>query len=128
MKTKLPLPQAQEQKVLISVTDRLGHPFSEAAYFQVYFSQVDIDYIAKNIITHPAFRAVKQNVHSNNNDVRRLYTCVQFFEKFRKDSKCPTNVKSFLDQYIGWMYFCLNRSKTNNVEQFFIDRWIETCR
>ena len=129
MKTKLPLPQDTDQKVLISVTDKLGYPFTEAASFNVYFSQVDIDYITRNIIVHPAFRAVKHNITTNNNaNIRRLYTGIQFFELFRNNSKCPTNVKAFLDQYIGWLYFCLNRYKTNTVEQFFIDRWMETCR
>ena len=129
MKTKLPLPQAQDQKVLISVTDKLGYPFTEATSFNVYFSQSDIDYIKKNIIVHPAFRAVKQNMKSNNNNnIRRLYTGIQFFELFRNNANCPTNVKAFLDQYIGWLYFCINKYKTNTVEQFFIDRWMETCR
>lgn len=128
MKTSLPLSRKQEEYVLRSKTAGLGWPFEDAAYYGVYFKQADIDYVEKNITNHAAYRFIKQSM--KNKDKRGSDMCIQFFNLFQNDPKCPEEVRAFLASYVGWLCFCMNKypNGTNNLEQFFMDRWIETCR
>ena len=127
MKTKLPLPRKQDEYVLKSKIADLGWPFEDASSYGVHFKQADIDYVEKNITSNKAYRLIKQSMQSNQ---RNSGMCIQFLNSFQNDTKCPENLRAFLDIYIGWLYFCMNKrkGKTNTLEQFFMDRWIETCR
>ena len=84
--------------------------------------------LKKNITNHAAYRFIKQSM--KNKDKRGSDMCIQFFNLFQNDPKCPEKVRAFLASYVGWLCFCTNKypNGTNNLEQFFMDRWIETCR
>lgn len=130
MKTVLPpLPRTKDQWVTTDYVRELGFPFQTAITFQINFTQSDVDYIKKTIMTHKAFRFIKQNADNNRNDRRRCTTDIQFFSLFKNDKNCPENVRNFLCKYINWLHSCMNyyKKQIDVTEQFFIDRWLQTC-
>jgi len=147
MKTNLPLPN--KEKTLpwnIDLCHRLGVPFASARQWKISFSESDIKYIETVIKTHKLYRVIyKQGQLISNKDnfdtQRRLKTELEFLVNFINDPKCPKFVSNFIYLYVGnlrvYLYVGNLRAMLQEngctkqqfaLDQFFIERWMETCR
>ena len=130
MKTTLPLPNIEKQiPVSKEVVQNLGYPFCYVDLFcNETFGQTDVDYIKNKIKANNLYSIVHKNQSFT---FRSMLTLVQFYNSFINDTKCPANVKKFLDAYVGALYRGIQSIKTENYvipTNFMIDRWMETCR
>ncbi len=132
MKTKLPLPKT-EKFVSNEVIDRLNWPFYKAGLYDVCFTQSDIDYINKTIITHKLYRLIRQKSENNSasyNRLRRYAKYINFFNVFINDPICPKNVKVFLNAFIDWIKYPLEDKGTKDLiqTQMISELWMRKCR
>jgi hypothetical protein len=130
MKTKLPLPnETNALPVSKEVVQNLGYPFCNVDVFcKVAFTQKDVDYIKNEIQSNKLYGIV----HSNKGfTLRSMLTIIQFYNSYINDTKCPKNVRRFLDAYIADIYRGIQNIKAENEvmpTNFMINRWMRTCR
>lgn len=131
MKPILPIQNKEDKKVNVSYDNeelkkRMGWILvgtAEDAKYELYES--DVQWIEKNIATHPLFRTVHETIEYGSNKFEYL---VIFFERFLDISGIPPRVNKLLVYEIGW---CNNMNRKENYnkvpvdQRFFCELWLQ---
>jgi len=102
------------------------YSFAEDIQYELYES--DIQWIEKNIASHPLFRVVEKTVQTGPNVYE--YHCI-FYEQFLDMPKIPKRVQKLLAYTLGIYKEYNKRQNHNNVPQnqrFFCELWLERMR
>ena len=131
MKTILPIQNKEDKKVNVSygneeLKKRIGWILlstAEDAKYELYES--DVQWIEKNIASHPLFRTINKTLCGGPNVYE--YQIV-FFERFLDSPGIPPRVNKLLAYEIGW---CREMNKQQNgykvpvTQQFFCELWLQ---
>lgn len=131
MKTILPIQNKEDKKVNVSygneeLKKRIGWILlstAEDAKYELYES--DVQWIEKNIASHPLFRTINKTLCGGPNVYE--YQIV-FFERFLDIPGIPPRVNKLLAYEIGW---CREMNKQQNgykvpvTQQFFCELWLQ---
>ena len=130
MKTKLPLPiQSKEDKPVNVSWDnqelkkRIGWILvcmAEDAKYELYES--DVQWIEKNIASHPLFRTIHETIEGGLNCFEYL---VIFFERFLDTPDIPPRVNKLLVYEIGYSMEMNKRHKMPVSQRFFCELWLQ---
>ena len=131
MKTKLPIQNKEDKKVNVSYDNeelkkRIGWILvcmAEDAKYELYES--DVQWIEKNIATHPLFRTVHETIKHGLN----VYEyAVIFFERFLDIPGIPPRVNKLLVHEIGY-FNEMNRGQNDDkvpvTQRFFCELWLQ---
>ena len=137
MKTKLPLPNETKMPWTAEFCKQVGFPFHAARYWKISFTESDVKYIENVIKLHKAYRIIykqgaEREIKNNLQKIQRYNTETEFLTPFMNDPRCPTNVSNFLYLYLGrrlqYIKSCGCEQQQMLRDQFFAQRWQETCR
>ena len=135
MKTILPIQNKEDRKVNVSygneeLKKRIGWILvcmAEHAKYELYES--DVQWIEKNIATHPLFRTVHKTIWYGEYGVLNVFEYhVIFFERFLDISGIPPRVNKLLVYEIG---YCNELNRRNNddkvpvTQRFFCELWLQ---
>jgi hypothetical protein len=131
MKTILPIQNKEDKKVNVSygneeLKKRIGWILvcmAEHAKYELYES--DVQWIEKNIATHPLFRTVHKTIEHGLNNFEYQ---VIFFERFLDIPGIPPRVNKLLIYEIGHckeMNKMQNNNKVPPTQRFFCELWLQ---
>ena len=131
MKTILPIQNKEDKKVNVSYDNeelkkRIGWILvcmAEHAKYELYES--DVQWIEKNIATHPLFRAVHETIEYGLNGFEYQ---VIFFERFLDIPGIPPRVNKLLVYEIGYCNEMNRRDNDDKVpvtQRFFCELWLQ---